>query len=109
MIDNKTLVRVKIVGEEYMIRTDASSDHTRAVADYVDRTIRAVIASGATVETSKAAILAALQITDDLLRERGACEQLTAEIRSLSADIKPLLPPSMRREDPSAPTNQHSS
>lgn len=99
MIDNKTLVRVRIVGEEYTLRTDASPDHTRAVADYVDKTIRAVISSGATVETHKAAILAALQITDDLLKERAASDTIAAEIRQLSNDVRPLLPPAKRGED----------
>ena len=31
------LVRVNIVGEEYAIRSDAPPEHTRAVAEYVDR------------------------------------------------------------------------
>ena len=98
-MDNKSLVRVRIVGEEYTLRTDASPEHTRAVADLVDKTIRAVMASGATVETHKAAILAALQLTDDLLKERAATEAITAEIRGLSSDIRPLLPPAKRGDD----------
>lgn len=101
-MDNKSLVRVRIVGEEYTLRTDASADHTRAVADYVDKTIRAVMASGATVETHKAAILAALQITDDLLEERAASKTIAADIRQLSNEIRPLLPPDKRRDDPPA-------
>ena len=84
MIDNKSLVRVKIVGEEYTLRTDASPEHT---------------SSGATVETHKAAILAALQLTDDLLKERAATDAITAEIRALSGDIRPLLPPAKRGDD----------
>lgn len=99
MIDNKTLVKVRIVGEEYTLRTDASAEHTRAVAEHVDKTIRAVLASGATVETHKAAILAALQITDELLKERLAGEAITGEIRQLANDIRPLLPPTKRGED----------
>ena len=99
MIDNKSLVRVKIVGEEYTLRTDASPEHTRAVAELVDKTIRAVMSSGATVETHKAAILAALQLTDDLLKERAATDAITAEIRALSGDIRPLLPPAKRGDD----------
>jgi cell division protein ZapA len=105
MSDNKSLVRVKIVGEEYTLRTDASVDHTRMVADHVDKTIRAVMSSGATVETHKAAILAALQITDDLFKERAATDAIGTEIRQLSAEIRPLLPPAKRRDDvsPNAP------
>lgn len=99
MMEPKTLLRVRIVGEEYMLRSDASEEHTRAVADYVDRTIRAILDGGGVIETQKAAILAAIQIADELLRERAAGESLTSEIRQLAMDIRPLLPPSLRKED----------
>ena len=97
--DNKALVRVRIVGEEYTLRTEASPQHTQSVAEHVDRTIRAIMSGGGTVETHKAAILAALQITDELFRERAATAALTVDIRQLASDIRPLLPPSKRPED----------
>lgn len=99
MMDNKSVIRVKIVGEEYTLRTEATTEHTEAVAEHVDRTIRAILSSGATVETHKAAILAALQITDELFRERTATESLTGDIRQLASDIRPLLPPAKRGEE----------
>lgn len=99
MIDNKLVVKVRIVGEEYTLRTEASPEHTKSVAEHVDRTIRAIMGNGSTVETQKAAILAALQITDELFRERAAMETLTSDIRQLASDIRPLLPPAKRGED----------
>jgi cell division protein ZapA len=99
VIDNKLVVKVRIVGEEYTLRTEASPEHTKAVADHVDRTIRAITGGGSTVETQRAAILAALQITDDLFRERAAVEMITNDIRHLASDIRPLLPPAKRGED----------
>lgn len=101
-MDNKTVVRVRIVGEEYTLRTEATTSHTEAVAEHVDRTIRAIISSGATVETHKAAILAALQITDELFRERAAAEAITTDLRQLASDLRPLLPPAQRGDDASA-------
>ena len=101
MIDNKAVVRVRICGEEYSLRTEASPAHTQAVAEHVDRMIRAILNSGA-IETHKAAILAALQITDELFRERAASDAITGEIRQLAADIRPLLPPAKRGEDGAA-------
>lgn len=102
MMDQRAVVKVRIMGDEYTLRTEASPDHTRAVAEYVDRTIRAITASGATVETHRAAILAALQITDDLFRERAAADAITGELRQLASDIRPLLPPAKRGEDQGA-------
>jgi cell division protein ZapA len=99
VIDNKTVVRVRIVGEEYTLRTDATIEHTRAVAEHVDRTIRAILAGGPAIETHKAAVLAALQITDELFKERGAAESVAADIRQLASEIRPLLPPALRGDD----------
>ncbi len=98
-MESKSVVRVRIVGEEYTLRTDETAEHTQAVAEHVDRTIRAILAAGVSMETQKAAILAALQITDELFRERSATSSLAGEIRQLATDIRPLLPPAKRGDD----------
>ena len=98
MTDRKNLVRVTIVGEEYAIRSDASAEHTRAVAEYVDRAIKKVMHGATMVESHKAAILAALQITDELFRAREAADRVQQEMSSLSADIRHWLPPAKRGE-----------
>jgi cell division protein ZapA len=89
------VVRVNIVGEEYAIRSDAPPEHTRAVADYVDRAIRQVM-HGTVVEPTKAAILAALQITNELFEANAASEAVTAEIDALGVEIRRWLPPAKR-------------
>jgi cell division protein ZapA len=96
----KSSVRVNIVGEEYTLRSDASPAHTRAVAEHVDRTIRQVMNSASVVETHKAAILAALQITDELFRARGDAEELAGSMRELSAEVRRWLPPAKRLDAP---------
>ena len=89
-------VRVSILGEEYTIRTEASVEHTRQVAEHVDRIIRRVLASGSVVETHKAAILAALQITDELFRAREEADDVATSMRDLSAEVRRWLPPAKR-------------
>jgi cell division protein ZapA len=85
-------VKVSILNEEYAIRSDTPPDHTRAVAQYVDRAIRQVMNSGLVVDTNRAAILAALQIAGELFEARASAEELTSSLRVLSEDIRPLLP-----------------
>jgi cell division protein ZapA len=92
----RTSVRVSILGDDYTIRSGASAAHTRAVAAHVDRVIRQVLSTGTVVETHKAAILAALQITDELFRTREASEELGGRMRELSADVRRWLPPNKR-------------
>jgi cell division protein ZapA len=91
-------VRVTIVGDEYVLRSEAPEAHTRAVAEHVDRVIREVLGTGTVVETHKAAILAALQIADELLRERAAAAALAERTRGLAADVRRWLPPAKRAD-----------
>ena len=92
----KRSVRVQIVGEEYAIRTERSPEVTRAVADYVDRTIRGILDGGSVIETQKAAILAAMKITDELFQVREQGTDLAESISALSAEVRRLLPPAKR-------------
>lgn len=99
MSGKKHVVKVAIVGEEYAIRSDAAPEHTRAVAEYLDRAIRSVNSGGSTVvEPHKAAILAAMQITAELFEARRAADDVAAAARALSADVRRLLPPGKRGE-----------
>jgi cell division protein ZapA len=98
-MDRRNVVKVRIVGEEYTLRTEASEARTRAVAEHVDRIVRAILDGGAIVETHKAAILAALQITDELFTERADGEALAESLRTLAGDLRPLLPPAKRGDE----------
>ncbi|HJR41303.1 MAG TPA: cell division protein ZapA [Gemmatimonadaceae bacterium] len=96
MSEKKTSVKVTILGEEYGIRSDATPEHTRAVASYVDEAIRRVMSGGNVVESQKAAILAALQITDELFAARSARGDMAGIIESLTEEVRRWLPPSKR-------------
>lgn len=99
MSAKKNVVRVSILNEEYSIRSDAAPEHTRAVAAYVDSTIRRVLDTGSVVETNRAAILAALQIAGELFEARnGGRADLTERIQGLSAEVRRMLPPAKRGE-----------
>lgn len=92
----KNSVKLTIVGEEYTIRSDEPAEHTRAVADHVDRTIKSILDGGGANDPRKAAILGALQITDDLFKERGGREEFAERLRALSAEVRRMLPPAKR-------------
>jgi cell division protein ZapA len=90
--------RIRIVGEEYTIRSDVPPEHTKAIAAHVDAAIRKVLESPAITDPGKAAILAAMSITDQLFRERAAQEVVAEEMRSLSGELRRWLPPGKRGE-----------
>jgi cell division protein ZapA len=91
-------MKVEILGESYSIRTEAPPEHTRAVAEHLDRAIRQILAGGSVIEANRAAILAALQITSELLVAREASTTITASMQGLSADVRRMLPPTKRGE-----------
>ena len=96
MTEKRSVAKVNIVGEEYTIRSEAPPEHTRAVASYLDREIRKVLGANALIETHKAAILAAMSITDELLRERRTAKSIEDELRGLNLEVKRWLPPAKR-------------
>ena len=97
---SKHVVKVRIVGEEYSIRSEAPPERVRQVADHVDHIIREVMAGSAVVETHRAAILAALQITDELFKAREDALEIDRSMESLSGEIRRLLPPGKRDTGP---------
>jgi cell division protein ZapA len=92
----KTTTRVTILNEEYAVRTDMSPEHAHEVANYLDALIRRVLASGAVVESNRAVVLAALQVTGELFDARASLEATKTSIADLSDFVRPLLPPSKR-------------
>jgi cell division protein ZapA len=96
MSEKRSSVKVNVLGQEITIRSEASAEHTREVAAYVDKTIRQIMNSGAIIEPSRAAVLAALQITDELFRARAAQRAVDESMQSLSSEIRRWLPPAKR-------------
>ncbi|MDQ2665362.1 MAG: cell division protein ZapA [Gemmatimonadota bacterium] len=96
MSGKKTSVKVEILGESYVLRTEAAPEHTRAVAEHLDKSIRQILSGGAVIEANRAAILAALQITSELFMAREANGALIGSMQGLALDIRRLLPPAKR-------------
>jgi cell division protein ZapA len=86
----KNSVKVEIAGERHVLRSDAPPEYTHAVAAHVDGTIR-TLAAGGTLETHRAAILAALVITDELFRTREELRSLREELERRATLLADLL------------------
>lgn len=97
MTAKKHAVRVVIGGEEYTVRSDLPPEYTREVAGYVDQALRKVLAQGGLVETHKAAILAALDITNELFQAKKGEREVAARLAALADDFAKMLPPGRRK------------
>jgi cell division protein ZapA len=92
----KNAVRVIIGGEEYTVRSELPAEYTREVAAYLDAALKRVRDSLPMVESHKAAILAALAITDELFQARNGDREVADRLTAMADDLARLLPPAKR-------------
>ena len=92
----KQAVRVTIGGEDYTVRSELPPEYTREVAAYLDAALRRIREMLPQVETHKAAILAALAITDELFQARRGDREHSARLAAMADDLARLLPPAKR-------------
>jgi cell division protein ZapA len=78
-------VTVKIYDREYALRTSGEAERLQVLCNTLDRRMREVARESGTVDTMKVAILAAVSLTDELLRAREALKSMddTLSRRSL--------------------------
>jgi cell division protein ZapA len=79
MTTEKKSIKVRIFGSEYPLRGE-SEDFTRKVATYVDEMINTIHAKLPEQPTLTVAVLSALNITEDLFKEREKVRSMTALI-----------------------------
>ena len=92
----KNAVRVIIGGEEYTVRSELPAEYTREVAAYLDAALKRVRDTLPMVESHKAAILAALAITDELFQARNGDREIADRLTAMADDLARLLPPAKR-------------
>jgi cell division protein ZapA len=92
----KSAVRVFIGGEEYTVRSELPAEYTRDVAAYLDAALKRVRDTLPMVESHKAAILAALAITDELFQARNGDREIADRLTAMADDLARLLPPAKR-------------
>lgn len=84
-------VKVTVFGEDYFIRTELGEDYTRRCARYVDEAIQEAHIRGHVSEPHKAAILAAMKITDELFRARDRAEFAEERVGDLALRVEEAL------------------
>ena len=82
-----TATEVEIFGALYHVRGEKDPEYLRDLADEVDQKMREIAQQVSTVDTGKIAILAALNITDELFQRRKQQEGVPVEIREKVADL----------------------
>ena len=81
------LVEIKVFGQTYTVKTDAEEDYIQEVAKYVNEKMEEVLKKTKSVSTLNVAILTALNIADDLLKEKEKIVALLREVEAKSKDL----------------------
>jgi cell division protein ZapA len=91
MSSDKNVLKVTIYGAEYSIRGHADANYIKAVAEYVDYKMREVDKNFRVDSSLKVAILASLNIVDELFRDRAEKEQIRTQLEDKIKEISDLI------------------
>ncbi|MBI5188395.1 MAG: cell division protein ZapA [Nitrospirae bacterium] len=81
---------VYILGQKYIVKGDATEEHIKKLAAYVNEKLKEVYDSSPNITPVKASILAALNIADELHRLKDEQENLTRHIEEKANTLTAL-------------------
>lgn len=94
----KRSIAVTIAGQRYTIKSDAEEAYVQTLAELVDQRVREVQRGAKAAPAHAVAVLAALQIADELTRSRQEVEreryrraELRRRVRDKSRNIRALI------------------
>jgi len=87
----KSTEKVEIFGQEYKIKGVGNPQYIHKIAGYVDKKMREIAHSSGIMSQSRIAILAALNITDELYQVRETREKAERELESQAEKLGELL------------------
>jgi len=87
MADSKPGIKVEIFGNEYRIKGKADVEYIKKVAAYVDEKMHQISKMSVTGAVSKIAILTAINIADELFRERLERERAMEDLNQRLEEI----------------------
>jgi len=85
------VVQVKIYDREYALRTTGDAERLHQVCRSLDRRMREVAKSSGSVDTLKVAVLAALNVEDELLRLREELRRIDESLSRRSLECVTML------------------
>ena len=91
MSDSGRVVPVEIHGQRYPIRSTLEPQYVARLATYVDEKIRAAAESTPTGDSLRLAVLAALNIADELFRCRDITRQMDGQLAERAGELEKIL------------------
>ena len=96
----KRSVTVEVAGQRFTLKTDAEDDYVHALADFVTRKVKEAKAGSRAFSTHALAILAALQIADELFQTQSRAKDLKRDVTERSRSILALVEQALGGREP---------
>lgn len=87
----KSTEKVEIFGQEYKIKGAGDPHYIHRIAGYVDKKMREIAHSSGIMSQSRIAILAALNIADELHQEKEGKKNIQRELGRKAAELGDLI------------------
>jgi cell division protein ZapA len=87
----KRSVAITVAGQRYTIKSDAQDSYVQALAGQVDARIKDLQRGYKTQSLQAVAVLAALQLADELERERQRRSDLRKQVRNKTRELRAWL------------------
>lgn len=84
----KQSVSVEIAGQRLSIRSDEGPEYVQELADYVDGHLRSLTGGRRSVSLQRMALLVAVQIADELFREKDLRQRYRARVEARLAALE---------------------
>jgi cell division protein ZapA len=89
--DQTNVVPISIQGQQYPIRTSLAPEYVLRLATFVDEKMSTASASTPSGDSLRLAVLAALNIADELFRCRDATDQRNFQLAERTEELERLL------------------
>jgi cell division protein ZapA len=101
-MDQTRVVHVEIHGQQYPIRSGLDPAYVSQLAAYVDEKMRAAAAETPAGDTLKLAVIAALNIADEVHRVRDDEQRRQARITTRAGELERMLDLALGLSEPEA-------
>ena len=94
-MEQPSVISVKIFGREYKIKGHADKGYIEEMANYVDKKMKELAGNASLPSQDTLAILAALNIADELFRERGVSSEMFSSVEQKADHLIALVDQSL--------------
>ena len=96
MTEESNQVQISIFGQEYSVKAPADPDYIKKIAEYLDDKMREVQSGFSTTQSStRIAILAGMNITDELFTARQSDQSDSTEVEEKISSLIELIDDSL--------------